>query len=129
MRVVSDAATPRSVNRVLARLSRRTTSGRYIPEIDGLRFVCIGLVLLFHVRATLGFLRGPEVRGFHGHGLLDAILGQGQFGVELFFVISGFVLALPFVAHHVQSGPKPSLRRYYARRLTRLEPPYLIVIP
>jgi peptidoglycan/LPS O-acetylase OafA/YrhL len=34
---------------VLQRLSRRTSTGRYIPEIDGMRFVSIMLVVLFHV--------------------------------------------------------------------------------
>jgi hypothetical protein len=34
----------------LERLRRRTTSGRYIPEIDGLRFICIMLVVLLHIQ-------------------------------------------------------------------------------
>ena len=40
------------------RLSRRTTSGRYIPEVDGLRFVSILLVVGFHVAAYLALKAG-----------------------------------------------------------------------
>ncbi len=42
-----------------------------------------------------------------------------------FFVISGFVLALPFLKHAHGMGKKVSLRSYFLRRLTRLEPPYI----
>jgi len=50
----------------------------------------------------------------------------GFHGVELFFVISGFILGLPFAAHHLKGKPAVSLRKYYLRRLTRLEPPYFV---
>jgi peptidoglycan/LPS O-acetylase OafA/YrhL len=42
----------------LSALSRRTTSGRYVPVIDGLRFVAILLVLLFHVSLMLDLVQG-----------------------------------------------------------------------
>ena len=53
---------------------------------------------------------------------------MGFHGVDLFFVISGFILALPFAAHHLAGAPSVSLRKYYLRRLTRLEPPYFVSI-
>jgi peptidoglycan/LPS O-acetylase OafA/YrhL len=46
--------------------------------------------------------------------------------VELFFAISGFILALPFARQHLGQGEPIRLKAYYLRRLTRLEPPYLI---
>jgi peptidoglycan/LPS O-acetylase OafA/YrhL len=46
--------------------------------------------------------------------------------VSLFFVISGFILGLPFVTQHALGGKRVSLRAYFLRRLTRLEPPYVI---
>jgi hypothetical protein len=39
---------------ILSHLSRETSSGRFIPEMDGLRFVAIGMVFLFHLN---GYLR------------------------------------------------------------------------
>ncbi len=43
---------------LLSRLHRITSSGKYIPEIDGLRFVAILSVVLFHVQGQLA-LPGP----------------------------------------------------------------------
>ncbi len=49
-------------------------------------------------------------------------------GVVLFFVISGCILALPFARHRLTGGKKVDLRKYFLRRLTRLEPPYVIAM-
>src|SRR5207248_8852502 len=43
-----------------------------------------------------------------------------------FFVISGFILGLPFASFYRGLGPQVSLRQYFLRRLTRLEPPYIL---
>ena len=45
----------------LGRLRRLTSSGRSIPEIDGLRFVAITSVCLYHVRGYLLARDGPFV--------------------------------------------------------------------
>lgn len=110
---------------VLSHLSRRTTSGQFIPEIDGLRFASIALVVLFHLR---GYTIAKTTVG-HSGGAVDTFIAllasTGHYGVQLFFIISGFVLALPFARHRLLNGPRPQLRAYYLRRLTRLEPPYI----
>jgi peptidoglycan/LPS O-acetylase OafA/YrhL len=105
---------------VLRHFSRRTSSGGFIPIIDGLRFVAIGLVVLTHVAVFAAFDRGAST------GRLFHVLNQGTFGVNIFFVISGFILALPFAAYRLGQADALSLRRYYLRRLTRLEPPYMV---
>ena len=48
----------------------------------------------------------------------------------IFFMISGFILSLPFAKAHFNKGRKKkiSLKRYYLRRLIRLEPPYIIAL-
>jgi peptidoglycan/LPS O-acetylase OafA/YrhL len=100
---------------------RQTSSGRaFIPEIDGLRFIAIFSVVIFHINAQM--LRYYPTRFSSALALL---LSHGDRGVRLFFVISGFILALPFARHHLQGGPRLSLKRYFLRRLTRLEPPYV----
>jgi peptidoglycan/LPS O-acetylase OafA/YrhL len=108
---------------VLSRLSRKTSSGRFIPEIDGLRFVAIALVVISRIRSTTDRIVMPVHQGW-----LEEAVAQGKYGVHLFFVISGFILALPFISHYLKGGPAVSLKSYYARRLTRLEPPYLLAI-
>jgi peptidoglycan/LPS O-acetylase OafA/YrhL len=54
------------------------------------------------------------------------LIFTGHFGVQLFFVISGFVLALPFAQHYIDGGRPVKIKDYFLRRLTRLEPPYII---
>lgn len=108
---------------------RRITSGSsWIPEIDGLRFVAIALVVLFHLSAQVIAKSPIPFTTKSWYAGLFAFFGRGDIGVRIFFVISGFILGRPFARHFLLAQPKPSLRSYYLRRLTRLEPPYLINI-
>lgn len=96
--------------------------------MDGLRFAAIGMVVLFHLN---GYLIAKSQR-YHASPPSSDWLAQaalvGFRGVELFFVISGFILGLPFAAHHIEGRPPVGLRKYYLRRLTRLEPPYFAAV-
>jgi peptidoglycan/LPS O-acetylase OafA/YrhL len=111
--------------RLRDRLTRQTSSGRLIPEIDGLRFVAIGVVVLYHIRGYLSekyaafYLTDPT------NSFLFGQLSLGHYGVELFFAISGFILATPFIVQHRGNGAAVSLKKYFLRRITRLEPPYI----
>jgi peptidoglycan/LPS O-acetylase OafA/YrhL len=49
-------------------------------------------------------------------------------GVPLFFVISGFILSLPFAEAHRGLRRPVSLKKYFWRRVTRLEPPYFLCL-
>jgi peptidoglycan/LPS O-acetylase OafA/YrhL len=118
----------------LSRLSRVTTSGRFVPEIDGFRFIAILSVFLLHDMGQIMAKNGVGVgtqRRIDWESLaapdywLASVLWAGGFGVSLFFVISGFVLALPFAEHHLLNGKKPAIKAYLLRRLTRLEPPFI----
>jgi len=117
-------------------LSRTTASGHFIPEVDGLRFIAIAAVVLHHVTAS--YLQNTERLGrvdlpaqwwdVFPKSAAIAVGYAGHFGVHLFFVISGFILALPFATRYRQGNPRPNLRAYYLRRLVRLEPPYVLNI-
>jgi peptidoglycan/LPS O-acetylase OafA/YrhL len=113
--------------RLSIRLSRETTSGRFIPEMDGLRFAAIAMVILFHLNGYLLAKSSLHHLGSSSDASwLAKIAGVGFHGVELFFVISGFILGLPFAACHLKSAAPVDLRKYYLRRVTRLEPPYFV---
>src|ERR1700761_8877741 len=104
---------------------RRVTSGsRYRPEVDGLRFIAIAIVIGWHFieRAS----RGLEAK-FHQAGLQDELTNLtpgGNAGVWLFFSVSAFILAGQFAKRTAAAG---WLKGYFSRRLTRIEPPYFIL--
>jgi peptidoglycan/LPS O-acetylase OafA/YrhL len=106
----------------LIQLRRITSTGKFVPEIDGLRFVAIASVVLYHFH---GFVQAEGPRG-GGTDALRMIAEHGYRGVNLFYVISGFILGLPFADHRLKGRPPVSLPRYFLRRLTRLEPPYVL---
>ncbi len=110
------------------RLRRITSSGQFLPEIDGFRFLAISAVVWAHI--VFCFTRNAA-RGLQLDPALDhakVVMERGMYGVEFFFVISGFILALPFVRHFALGGPPVAIGRYYLRRLTRLEPPYVLCL-
>ncbi|MEZ5913577.1 MAG: acyltransferase family protein [Paracoccaceae bacterium] len=78
----------------------------YRPEIDGLRAIAVGAVVLYHF-------------GLAG-------LSGGFVGVDIFFVISGYLIGGILWAELGATG-RLSFRRFYERRLRRLAPAYLAV--
>ncbi|MEL7483891.1 MAG: acyltransferase [Planctomycetota bacterium] len=122
--------TPENQQGFVARhLSRRTSGRQLIPEIDGLRSVAIVSVVLFHAAWTFRDNLSLNIGEFGGSAtsMLDQILFTGSYGVPVFFVISGFILALPFAES--KNGGKPvSLGKYLKRRVTRLEPPFFAAL-
>lgn len=114
-----------SFSSVAGRLSRVTSSGNYIKEIDGLRFLAIATVVIQHVNER--FLRNAAAMFTQqaNNSFIGDIAQNGFIGVYIFFVVSGFVLAMPFAASKITNGKEVSLKSYFWRRLTRLEVPYL----
>jgi peptidoglycan/LPS O-acetylase OafA/YrhL len=114
---------------IYSRLRRITSDHSYFPEIDGIRFLAIGMVILYHAFNYLDSMAGslPEIARDDYYWFRIFLL-NGDRGVELFFVLSGFILCLPFAKQYINGGKKVELKRYYLRRLTRLEPPYIIAI-
>ncbi len=111
------------------KLRRITTNQLYFPEIDGIRFMAISLVVLYHIyKYFISHVSEEMVGGLAGNTLLNTFLDNSDRGVELFFVLSGFILCLPFANYYINNGKGVPLKQYYLRRLTRLEPPYLLAI-
>jgi|HubBroStandDraft_4_1064222.scaffolds.fasta_scaffold12521_3 peptidoglycan/LPS O-acetylase OafA/YrhL len=81
-----------------------------IPALDGLRAVAISLVLLAHLRATPGF-----------PAWLDAPRFYGGLGIELSFVISGFLITSKLMGEEERSG-RIGLGAFYRRRALRILP-------
>jgi peptidoglycan/LPS O-acetylase OafA/YrhL len=117
----------RLYRRFIKHCRRTTTSGGYVPEIDGLRFIAITAVVACHVG---GYWLQRAGRTYSSLSVLDVslmnLISLGYYGVDLFFMISGFVLALPFCKQVFHGGKPVDLRQYLWRRVTRLEPPYVL---
>ena len=117
-------------DRLLARLSRVTSGGRFIPEIDGLRFLAIATVVLHHLltlveERVIDARLGAGVREA-GQNWLLWLVHHGAVGVQVFFAISGFILAMPFAKAALDGGKPVKLGEYFWRRITRLEPPFVV---
>jgi len=112
----------------LDHFSRVTTPGRvFLPQVDGLRFIAIMAVIAYHAMGFCAFHFGVQITdGAIRQNPVILLFSCGHLGVNLFFVISGFILAVPFAEHAFRQGPPVSLRAYFYRRLTRLEPPYIL---
>ena len=104
-------------------LHRKTFSLHYIPEVDGIRFLAISMVFLHHSFTVFSTLWGAEPVQ---RNATDILMYNGYKGVHIFFVLSGFILALPFIKWRNGSGKKVLVSNFYLRRLVRLEPPYII---
>jgi peptidoglycan/LPS O-acetylase OafA/YrhL len=113
---------------LIGRLARVTSSGRWIPEVDGLRFVAIAAVFVYHLRGYLAAFSSISWQTPVADDVLARVTEYGNLGVHLFFTLSGFILALPFADHVFRNGPRVSPKAYFLRRLTRLEPPYLLTL-
>lgn len=119
---------PSILSTLESRLSRRTSGRDLIPEIDGLRSVAILSVVIMHAAAAYFARTGRVSDGTTLDRELTRIISSGEYGVPMFFAISGFILALPFAQHRIDGARRPSIKRYFTRRITRLEPPYLLFL-
>jgi peptidoglycan/LPS O-acetylase OafA/YrhL len=95
--------------------------GRLHP-LDGLRGLAALGVVLLHVWLYTG-ANAPDK-----NLTLDRWMGELRICVLLFFVLSGFLLAKPWVAAARGERPPPVLGRYIARRLARIAPAYWLAL-
>lgn len=86
--------------------SRNTMHGEYIPSIDGLRAIAVILVILFHL--DLAWLKG------------------GFVGVDVFFVISGFLITKNMLSDIGRQ--EFSFSQFYLRRIARLLPALFVTL-
>lgn len=113
----------------LKKLKRNPSQGRYIPALDGLRFLAILGVVLFH--GHMYFFSEPligNVSTVSADRWIEYAIGKGFYGVQLFFIISGFIIVLPFYRHFREQGKQPQFKSYLWRRFKRIEIPYFIAL-
>jgi peptidoglycan/LPS O-acetylase OafA/YrhL len=105
--------------------ARVTTGGTYLPAVDGLRFLAITGVIFHHAVGYWTVRAGRHYPMTSTDHWVAEVIEFGAYGVHLFFVLSGFILALPF-CKAARGGAHVDLKKYFWRRVTRLEPPFLL---
>ena len=92
-------------------MSRRcSTAPARLPQLDGLRTLAVLVVLAYHVA------RAHELPQLPG----------GFIGVDVFFVLSGFLITTLLLKEHAKTG-SIALRPFYVKRLWRLYPALILV--
>jgi len=92
----------------------------HLREVDALRGIAILLVFLYHCDTVVR-------PGARGAGPLFAFVRAGHTGVSLFFVLSGFLLSMPFIAE-AEGGRHVRRREYALRRAMRILPMYYLAL-
>ena len=84
----------------------------YRPEIDGLRAIAVVAVILYHTQITI-----------LGHSPFKG----GFIGVDIFFVISGYLITSIIIKELITTGTF-SYKHFYERRIRRILPALLLVM-
>ncbi len=121
-------------SRILAAFSPvENLAGLVVPErgrlrpIDGLRALAIVWVIAFHSAwHSVSSLPLPMYAELVGAPRM-LIVWRGDFGVDLFFVVSGFLIAGMLVDERVRNG-RVRLGMFYLRRLLRLWPALVVTV-
>ncbi|HEX5546708.1 MAG TPA: acyltransferase family protein, partial [Ktedonobacterales bacterium] len=93
-----------------------------IRALDGLRALAALSIVLFHVMLFLQLEYTPLSQAInHTWYYLST-------GVHLFFVLSGFLLFLPYARAMLDGQRLPSTRRFYRRRALRILPAYWVCL-
>ena len=86
------------------------TKNNYIPQIDGLRAVAVLSVILFHANFSV----------------FNINFSGGFFGVDIFFVISGYLISRLIISE-INSESSFNFKNFYIRRIRRILPALLTV--
>ena len=104
----------------------RSAEGRH-AHVDGLRALSVLWVIAMHVVFTLGLLLPKAALAELVRPLYMNPIIQGHHGVDVFFVVSGFLIGSLLMAEWKATGAI-RYRRFYVRRALRLLPAYLVAI-
>lgn len=95
-------------------IQARSQTSSHMPELDGVRGIAILLVLFTHLGAIV-----------RSAGVFSVVTREGWVGVDLFFVLSGFLITRILIATRED---RQYYRRFYIRRALRIWPLYFLYV-
>jgi peptidoglycan/LPS O-acetylase OafA/YrhL len=96
----------------------------YYPRLDALRFICFFLVFGYHSFYT----EIPEIANHSTYLFLKKeVFGNGNLGVNFFFVLSGFLITL-LLAQEKKALNTIRIRAFYTRRILRIWPLFFLCV-
>src|SRR5467141_490987 len=103
-----------------------TRSWTRLDGVDLLRALAIFFVLMNHVNMRLLSAKVPYLRGLP-HQLIASLVWNGQFGVQIFFAVSGFLITSTALRRwHTLSNVR--LPDFYRLRVARIAPMLLALL-
>jgi len=97
-----------------------------LDGVDLLRALAIFFVLMNHVNIRLLSAKVPYLRGLP-HQLVNSLVWNGQFGVQIFFAVSGFLITSTTLRRW-GSLSRVSVRDFYLLRFARIAPLLLLLL-
>lgn len=96
----------------------------FFENLDGLRFLCFLSVFLFHSFYT----DSPEIKSSDAYLILkNRIFGNGNLGVNFFFVLSGFLITYLLIEEKKKIG-RIDVPKFWFRRILRIWPLYFFCV-
>ncbi|MDQ3722044.1 MAG: acyltransferase [Actinomycetota bacterium] len=89
---------------------------------DGLRAIAALMIFFGHV-----FVNADPGQAFENYGWAKDLVGPLDLGLGLFFALSGYFVARPFVRSYILGTKRPSARRFARNRALRIVPAFYVV--
>lgn len=99
--------------------SPRPAARTRLPGLDGVRAIAVAWVILYHAERHSRLVTPVSI--------INSVMDRGSFGVDIFFVLSGFLITTLLLEEEKRRGSF-SLRLFYLRRAARILPPIIFYL-
>jgi peptidoglycan/LPS O-acetylase OafA/YrhL len=99
-------------------------TGQSLPALDGVRACACLAVVAFHINLISHI--DLHLWNVSWNPIIGSVLLAGDAGVVLFFVLSGFLLFMPYARALLMEAPWPDTRVFYLKRMLRIMPAYYL---